>query len=131
MRALDLTSNFSRTNCRFSRAVHFLLAVELRLLEVLLRDRVLHLLDGDADALVDLAELLAVAGLAQLGARAGLVDQVDRLVGQEAVGDVAARLVDRRLDRLARVLDVMELLVAVLDADQDLDRLASRPADRP
>ena len=103
---------------------HFLLAVELRLLEVLLADRALHLLDGDADALVDLAELLAVAGLAQLGARAGLVDQVDRLVGQEAVGDVAVRLVDRRLDRLARVLDVMEALVAILDAEQDVDRLA-------
>ena len=109
----------------------FLLAVELRLLEVLLRDRALHLLDGDADALVDLAELLAVARLAQLGARAGLVDQVDRLVGQEPIGDVAARLVDRRLDRLARVLDVMEALVAILHAEQDLDRLASRPADRP
>ena len=101
--------------------LHFLLAIELRLLEVLLRDRVLHLLDGHADALVDLAELLAVAGLAQLGARAGLVDEVDRLVGQEAVGDVAVRLVDGRLDCFLRVLDVMERLVAILDADQDLD----------
>src|SRR3954471_21221280 len=102
----------------------FLLAIELRLLEVLLADRALHLLDGDANALVDLAELLAVAGLAQFGAGAGLVDQIDRLVGQEAVGDVAVRLVDRRLDRLARVLDVVERLVAILDADQDIDRLA-------
>ena len=51
----------------------FLLAVELRLLEILLRDRVLHLLDRDADALVDLAELLAVAGFLQLGARAGFI----------------------------------------------------------
>ena len=102
----------------------FLLAVELRLVEVLGRDRALHLLDGDADALVDLAELLAVAGLAQLGAGAGLVDQVDRLVGQEAVGDVAARLIDRRLDGFARVLDVMERFVAILDPHQDLDRLA-------
>ena len=102
----------------------FLLAIELRLLEVLLRDRGLHLLDGDADALVDLAELLAVARLAQLGARAGLVDEVDRLVGQEPIGDVAARLVDRRLDRFGRVLDVMERLVAILHADQHFDRLA-------
>src|SRR5262249_12226960 len=68
---------------------HFLLAIELRLLEILLADRALHLLDGDADALVDLAELLAVARLAQLRPRAGLVDEVDGLVGQEAVGDVA------------------------------------------
>src|SRR5690606_37123814 len=43
--------------------LHFLLAIELRLVEVLLGNRRLHLLDGDADALVDLAELLAVAGI--------------------------------------------------------------------
>src|SRR5262249_13906797 len=93
---------------------HFLLAVELRLLEVLLRRGALPLLDGDADALVDFAELLAVAGLAQLGAGARLVDEVDRLVGQEPIRDVAVRLIDRGLDGLARVLDVMEALVAIL-----------------
>ena len=103
---------------------HFLLAVELRLLEILLRDRALHLLDGDADALVDLAELLAVAGFLQLRARASFVHQVDRLVGQEAVGDVAVRLIHGRFDRFARVLDVVERLVAILHAEQDLDRLA-------
>ncbi len=102
----------------------FLLAVELRLLEILLRDRVLHLLDGDADAAVDLAELFAVARLAQLGARAGLVDEIDRLVGQEPIGDVAARLVHRGLDGFARVLDVVERLVPILHAEQNLDRLA-------
>ena len=101
---------------------HFLLAIELGLLEVLLRDRVLHLLDGHADALVDLAELLAIARFLQLGARTGLVHEVDGLVGQEPIGDVAAGLIDRRLDRFRRVLDVMELLVAVLHAHQDLDR---------
>ena len=103
---------------------HFLLAVELRLLEVLLADRALHLLDGDADALVDLAELFAVARLAQLRARARLVHQVDRLVREKAVGDVAVRLVHRGLDRLARVLHVVKALVAILHAEQDLDRLA-------
>ena len=122
LRALDFTSKRSRTNARFSRAESSSSRRLLRRLEVLLRDRLLHLLDRDADALVDLAELLAVAGFLQLGARAGLVEQVDRLVGQEPVGDVAARLVDRRLDGLARVLDVVELLVAVLHAEQDLDR---------
>ena len=126
-----MTSNFSRTNCEVLAGRHFLLAVELRALEVLLRDRVLHLLDGDADALVDLAELLAVARFLQLGARAGLVDQIDRLVGQEPVGDVAARLIDRRLDRLVRVFDVMELLVAVLHAHAGSRSFPSRRADRP
>ena len=101
----------------------FLLAVEVGALEVLGRDRALHLLDGDADRLVDLAELLAVAGLAQLGAGAGLVDEVDGLVGQEAIGDVAARLVDGGLEGFLRELDVMERLVAVLHTAQDLDGL--------
>src|SRR5262249_37813366 len=76
------------------------------------------------DALVDLAELFAVARFLQLGPRARFIYQIDRLVRQEAVGDVAVRLVDGRLDRLARVLDVVEALVAILDAEQDLDRLA-------
>ena len=102
----------------------FLLAEELGALEVLLRDRTLHLLDRHPDVPVDLAELLAEARLAQLGPRPGLVEQVDGLVGQEPVGDVAARLVDRGLERLTRVVHVMERLVALLDAEQDLDRLA-------
>src|SRR5262249_52036758 len=101
----------------------FLVAIELRLLEVLLRGRALHLFDGDADALVDLRELVAVAGFLQLRARACLVNEIDRLVWQETICDVAARLIDRRLDRLGRVLDAMELLVAILDALEDLDRL--------
>ena len=111
----DLTASVSRCCCSCSLE-------PLDALEVLLGLRAAHLLDGDADALVDLAELLAVARFLQLGAGARLVDQVDRLVRQEAVRDVAARLIDRRLDRLARVLDVMELLVAILHAHQDLDR---------
>ena len=90
-----------------SRAA-LLLAVELRLLEVLLRDARLHLLDRDADALVDLAELFAVAGFAQLGAGTRFVDEIDRLVGQEPIRDVPARLIHRCFDRFARVFDVME-----------------------
>src|SRR5436189_158525 len=87
---------------------HFLIAVELRLFEILVRRGGFHLLDGDADALVDLAELLAVARFAQLGARARFVHEVDGLVGQEPIRDVAVRLIHRGLDRFARVLDVME-----------------------
>jgi len=105
---------------------HFLVAVELRALEVPLRDRALHLLHGDADTPVDLAEFPTAARVAQLGARPRLVDEVDGLVGQEPVGDVAAGLVGGRLDRLARVLDVVELLVAILDPEEDLDRLGLR-----
>src|SRR3954453_5386264 len=44
-------------------------------------------------------------------ARRGLVDQVDRLVGQETVGDVAVRQLGRRLERLVGDLHLVVLLV--------------------
>ena len=126
--ARDLTSDLATDRGLARRRL--LLAVELRLLEVLLRTALSH--RSTATRMPRRSRRRPRwTGVAQLGARAGLVDEVDRLVGQEPVGDVAARLVDRRLDRLARVLDVVERLVAVLDADQDLDRLAPRPAARP
>ncbi len=62
--------------------------------------------------------------------RGGLVDQVDRLVGQEAVGDVAVR--ERRGGDQRAVLDAHAVvhLVALLEAAQDRDRvLARRLAD--
>ena len=67
----------------------------------------------------------AVAG-AQAYAAGGLVDQVDRLVGQVAVRDVADRQVGRGLDRLVGDLDLVVVLVARADAEQDLDRLLER-----
>ena len=79
-----------------------------------------------ADLARELRRLLEGGGVAQLHARARLVQEVDGLVGQEAVGDVAAGLVDGRLQGLVAVGDVVELLVAVLDAAQDLDRLFFR-----
>src|SRR6478735_8693369 len=82
----------------------------------------IDLLDRDAEAAADLAHLGVELGLAQLGARARLVDEVDGLVGQEAIGNVPARLIDRRFDGFVRVLDVVEGLVAVLHAHEHLDR---------
>ena len=98
-----------------------LLLEELGLLVVLLRRRALHLLDRHPDVAVDVAELLAVAGLAELGARPRLVQQVDRLVGQEPFRDVAARLVDGGLEGFRRVGDVVERLVAVLHPQQHFE----------
>ena len=60
---------------------------------------------------------------AQADARAGLVDEVDRLVRQRAVGDVANAQVDRGAQRLVADLDLVVLLVALADPEQDLDRL--------
>ena len=59
----------------------------------------------------------------QAHARARLVDQVDRLVGQEAVADVAVGELRGCNDRLVRDAHAVECLVAILQPAQDLDRL--------
>src|ERR687895_224610 len=59
-------------------------------------------------------------------ARRGLVDEVDRLVGEEAVGDVAVGQLGRRLQRLVRDVDLVVRLIAVLEPLEDLDRLLDR-----
>ena len=56
----------------------------------------------------------------------GLVDEVDGLVGQVAVGDVADREVGSGADGLVGDGDLVVLLVALADAQQDLDRLLER-----
>ncbi len=61
--------------------------------------------------------------MAEADAARRLVDEVDRLVREVAVGDVADRQVDGRLDGLVRDLDLVVLLVALPDPEQDLDGL--------
>ena len=61
--------------------------------------------------------------LAQLYAGSGFVDQVDGLVGQEAVGDVAVGMRDREIDGVVGVGDGVEFFVAIFDAEQNLDRV--------
>ena len=55
--------------------------------------------------------------------RGGLVDQVDRLVGQEPVADVPVRELGSCDDRLGRDADAVKGLVPVAQPRQDLDRL--------
>src|SRR4051794_12840849 len=59
-------------------------------------------------------------------ARGGLVDEVDRLVRQLAVGDVAVRELRGRLERLVGDVHLVVLLVAVAQALEDLHRLVRR-----
>ena len=59
---------------------------------------------------------------------AGLVDQVDGLVRQEAVGDVAVGQLGRGLERLVGDADPVVRLVAVAQAPEDLDRLLDASA---
>jgi hypothetical protein len=100
--------------------------------EALARRVVLLLLDGLAlDLELDQAAIEAVhrLGLAvdlHLDARRGLVDQVDRLVGQEAVGDVARGQLGRGHDRRVGDLDAVVDLVALLQSSQDRDRRLDR-----
>ncbi len=114
------------------RALDLLLELDLalpeedRLLEILVRDRLLHLLDDLARLDLELAEVLGVGDALQLHLGARLVEDVDRLVREEPVRDVAVRLVDRGLDRLGGVPHLVELLVAVLDPFQDLEGLVLR-----
>ena len=58
--------------------------------------------------------------------RARLVDHVDRLVGQLAVMDVARRQLDRRLDRLVGVFELVIVLEIGLEPLEDLDRVRDR-----
>ena len=59
-------------------------------------------------------------------ARRRLVDEVDRLVGKEAVGDVAVGEHRRRDERGVPDLDAVVRLVALLQAAQDRDRVRDR-----
>ena len=58
--------------------------------------------------------------------RRRLVDEVDRLVGEEAVGDVAVGEHGRGDERRVADLDAVVRLVALLQAAQDRDRVGDR-----
>ena len=96
------------------------------LLELLVLDRLLL----GAPGLLDLVLELAVHGRGghrlDPHPRRGLVDQVDRLVGQEPVGDVAVGQLGGRLERLVGDVHLVVLLVAVAQALEDLHGLLGR-----
>src|SRR5260370_11928341 len=98
-----------------------LVGVEARLLELVVGDGRVHAVDDELDALLDFGDLFWKRRLAELDARAGFVDEVDGLVRQEAIGDVAVGVRHRKLDGCIGVADGVEFYVAVLDAHDDLD----------
>ena len=67
-----------------------LVGVEARLFELVIRNGVFHAVDDELDPLLNLGQLLGKRGLAQLHAGSRLVDQIDGLVGQEAIRNVTA-----------------------------------------
>ena len=96
----------------------------------------LVLADGDhldlelLDPALDLVDLGRDGGELDGDARGGLVDEVDRLVGEEAVGDVAVAQRGGGDQRGVGDRDAVVRLVALLEAAQDRDRaLEARLAD--
>ena len=78
------------------------------------------------DAAVRLVELERARVDLHPQPRAGLVDEVDRLVGQEAVGDVAVAEHGRGDERGVADAHAVVRLVALLQAAQDRDRVGDR-----
>ena len=99
----------------------------LERLEALLRGLVIlllqrHLFDAQLDdAPLELVHLLGLGVDLHADARAGLVDQVDGLVRQLAVGDVAMRQLRGGHDGRIGDLDAVVHFVALLQAAQDRD----------
>src|SRR6185312_1874191 len=82
------------------------------------RHHVLHVADLD--------DGLTLADRLQTLPRAGLIDHIDRLVGQVALVDVAGGELRGRLERVGCVGDAVVLLELGLQAHQDLHRLGHR-----
>ena len=91
----------------------------------LLAQRLLLDLELD-DAPIEFVELLGLGIDLHALARSRLVDQVDRLVGQEPVGDVAVRQRRGGDDRGVGDMDAVVNLVLLLQAAQDRDRVLDR-----
>src|SRR3954447_10063170 len=96
------------------------------LLELLVLDRGLLLAPRRLDLLLELPVHGRGGHRLDAHPRGGLVDQVDRLVGQEAVGDVAVRQLGGGLQRLVGDVDLVVGLVAVAQALEDLHALLER-----
>ena len=96
------------------------------LLEVLAVDRRFLLEANLGDLLVDLADVGRRGHATDAHARPGLVDEVDGLVGQEPIADVAVGEVGGRDQRVVGEVDAVVGLVAVPQALEDLDRVRDR-----
>src|SRR5438270_836894 len=77
-----------------------------------------------ADPLLQVLQIFGGRGQLHAHARRRLVDQVDRLVGQRAVADVAVAQDGSRVDGLVRDHHAVMLFVQRLDAVEDVDGLA-------
>ena len=96
------------------------------LLELLVLDRGFLLLADALDLVLELAVTRRSGHRLDPKPRGGLVDQVDRLVGQVPVLDVAVGELGGGLERLVGDRDAVVRLVAIAQAAQDLHRIVHR-----
>ena len=75
------------------------------------------------DTLTDLLRLIRLGRSVDTESRCRLIDQVDRLIRQESVGDVTAAQDNCRVDRIVRDLDAVMLFELASDTLQDQDRI--------
>ena len=101
----------------------FFIRIEPRLLEFVIRNRRIHAVHNELDPLLNFGNLFRQRGLTQLHPRARFINQVDRLVRKEPIRNVPVRMRHRELNRRIRITDRVKLLIAVLDAVDDLDRV--------
>src|ERR1700678_4121572 len=66
----------------------FFIGVETSFLELVVRDRILHAVHDELDALLNFGDFFRLRSLAQFYARAGFIDQIDRLVWKEAIWNI-------------------------------------------
>ena len=75
------------------------------------------------DAAIEFIDLLGLGGDLHFQARRRFIHQIDRLIGQEAIGDVAAREHGGRHQGVVGDAHAVVHLVALLEAAQDRDRV--------
>src|SRR3989442_1318901 len=102
------------------------LAQRRGLLVLLLLHGLLFVRDNAVELLLRLLHLRGDGGVAQADPARGLVHEVDRLVRQEAIRDVAGRELGRRLHGVVGDRDLVVVLVARADAHEDVDGLLDR-----
>mmetsp|Transcript_3026 Transcript_3026/g.11268 ORF Transcript_3026/g.11268 Transcript_3026/m.11268 type:complete len:911 (+) Transcript_3026:148-2880(+) len=103
--------------------LYLLVAEGTRSLKVLRANRGVLLLEQSLELLVELLGLLGERRVRQANAGASLVDEIDRLVGEEPVGDVLVRKLGGSLDRLVGVPQLVVGLVPLAEALEDENRL--------
>src|SRR6202158_500870 len=95
--------------------------IETRFLEFVRGNGTFHPVRDELHALLHFADFFGNAGLAELDARAGFVDQIDGLIGKETVGNIAVRGVDRGAQRLVRIAVGVAIFVTLANPGDDLN----------